>query len=193
MGEESALPSFGGAFQTYAYSWVFNFAISIMGALIANGIWSVPLFQVVNVNLSIALFFAIAALVINVLVLVIGVLSGQAGAAAMSLFGVLLSCLVPFAPIAAYELYAWLGGLNVAQQSFVYDDFMTLFTHTAKTIASALGQLSVLQPPEGSTDKAIDLVFGLKIETLERILASVASVIAIVKFLTPSRETAYAR
>jgi hypothetical protein len=54
--EQSTSVNLAGQLQIYALSWLFNFVMSLFGALIANGIYEVPLFQVVNVNLSIALF-----------------------------------------------------------------------------------------------------------------------------------------
>lgn len=170
--------AFGAAFQSYAYSWLFSFVTTLLGAAIANGIWNVPFFQVVNVNLSIALSVAILVLGLNTLGLVLSLPSGQPGLIGVGLFGVLLSLLIPFAPIAAFQLYALFGGLPIADQSFIYDDFM----NAIKTVAGWAGQLSVMQPPPGSSEKAVDLILGMKMDTLRDTLAIVASALAIISF-----------
>jgi|CXWL01.1.fsa_nt_gi hypothetical protein len=175
--------SYSGAFQAYAASWLFNFLVAMAGAIIANGVFAVPLYQVVNVNLSIACFVAIVLLALYGVGFLAGIFTGQFGVLSVVLFGSLLAILIPFAPIAAYQIYAWLGGLSIASQSFVYDDFMATFSSSAKTIASWLGQLSVQQPAEGTLGRPVDLVFGLRVEMLAQVATIGGFILALFRFL----------
>lgn len=174
-------------FQIYALGWVFNFVVSIVGALIANGVYEVPLYQVVNVNLSVALFTGFTFAALQVVFLLFYLLTAKFWALPSLIFGVILSLLIPFAPIAAYQVYGWLGGLSISGESFVYDDFMSMFATAIKSVASVFGQLTVETPTPGATGKVIELVFGLRLETVSTLLTIVATLLAIMSHLFPKR------
>jgi hypothetical protein len=159
----------------------------MFGAAVANGLYSVPFYQVVNVNLSVSVFMAYAGVALSGIALIVCVLTGAWRGAFSSVVGVLLSLLLPFAPIAAYQVYGWLGGLAVSGDSFVYDNFMSLFATAAKAIASTFGQLTIELPKPGSTGKALELIFGLKLETFATIISMAASLIAVINFFMPQK------
>lgn len=166
---EGALSSFGfgQALQQYAFAWVFNFFVTTFGAIVANGIFSVPLYQVVNVNLSIAIFVMLVLLAIYGVGFVFALVSMNFSAVVVLLFGSVLAILIPFAPIAAFQIYAYFGSLSVGGESFIYDGFMESFAVAAKFLASATGQLTIEVPLDPAGPKKI-LFFGMSLETLSQ-------------------------
>jgi hypothetical protein len=156
--------SYASAIRDFGMYWLRLFGISMFGAIVANGIFSVPLFQVVNVNLSMAIFVGAALAVFYGLLILYAVWNSVFAAVPSILFGALLTVFIPFSPIAAYQLYAWIGGLAIHEQSFVYDGFMTVFADTIKWLAASVGQLQIL-PAQGQTP-ASTLVFGYTLSTV---------------------------
>jgi hypothetical protein len=122
---------------------------------------------------------------LQVLVLLFLLTSASVWVIPTVLFGVLLSLLLPFAPIAAYQVYAWFGGLPISGESFIYDDFMAQFAGVMKSVASTFGQLSLESLPAGSKQKPVELLFGMKLETLSTLLTIVATSLAILRFFLP--------
>jgi hypothetical protein len=192
--EEVTGSGVGAAYQMYAVSWIFNFVVALLGALIANGIYNVPLFQVVNVNLSVALFFAFSMAAIQAVLLVYSVVTVSISRVVGTIVGIVLALLVPFASIAAYQVYAWLGGLSVSGESFIYDEFMSMFAAVMKEVAVTFGQFTAQKQLPELEQGAGDLLFGLRLQTIEvwaSLLAALLSISYTMMLFQRARETSY--
>jgi hypothetical protein len=168
------------AFRTYAVMWISNFIMALFAALAANAAHGVPLSQVVNSLLSITLFTTYVALAFYALAVVLFVISGQFGMAIGVLFAGLLVALLPFAPVSAFSLYAWLGKLSIAE-SFVYKNFVALVMAVVRPVG-AIAQSTMRPASPMSTTELWELAKNV---------ASVGGfLVALASYFTPRRRAA---
>ena len=165
------------AFRAYANMWIVNFVMAMLAALAANAAHGVPLYQVVNSLLSITLFTTYVALAFYALAVVLLVIGGQFAMALGVLFAGLLVALLPFAPVSAFSLYAWLGKLSIAE-SFVYKDFVALVMAVVRPFSTFAQSMSRPASPMSATE----------LWELAKNVASVGGfLMALLTYITPRR------
>lgn len=125
----------------FAGLWFISFILALGSALIANGIWGVPLFQVVNSSLSVSLFFVYVFMALTLIGIFFSVMSGNFNGTGELLIILVIYALLPFGAISAFALYGWLGHLKL-DEAFVYTDFMKRVGSVIGFIASLFGAQS---------------------------------------------------
>jgi hypothetical protein len=105
-------------------SWFFQFVSALIASVVANRVFGIPYWQVVDVVFALLL----ASIALNLFELGLrGVFAVQA-AGPVVLFAVILIMLIvalnSFAAVAGYAVYAQFFELELAGKSFVYDGFL---------------------------------------------------------------------
>ena len=142
--------------RAYGRTWVYYVFAALVIALICNGIFGIPLEQVVDVNL--ALFLSWVAIIAGGMVIIMAfeVVNGDFRGAFESLLYIAAFVFLPFGAITGYMIYGWFGGGAVGD-SFVYNGFLGLFvkgyTRIATVIGDVLGAVTVA-PNEHGVDEA---------------------------------------
>ena len=167
----------GGPFYVFAnatYTWLVLFVAALFLAAVVNGLFSVPLEQVVDVVFAIQLLF-VAVVVLNLGILFVEeIVTGRFTHAFASLCAAALALLFPFAAIAGYRLYASLVGADITKAINVYFQFIHTFT-------GFLFDASVLH--EGRTPEGLIALDVLdKTELVLIAISIVASVLATASF-----------
>lgn len=153
----------------FAGLWFISFILALSTAIIANGIWGVPLFQVVNSSLSVSLFFVYLFMALTVIGIFFSAMSGNFNATGELLVIFVIYALLPFGAISAFALYAWLGHLKL-DEAFVYADFMkrvgSIFGFAASLFGAQSKQLisffTVASPVVGTLAAIIAIMRALK-------------------------------
>lgn len=125
----------------FAGLWFISFILALGSAIIANGIWGVPLFQVVNSSLSVSLFFVYLLMALTIIGIFFSVMGGNFNSTGELLIILVIYALLPFGAISAFALYAWLGHFKL-EDAFVYNDFMKRVGSIFGFIASLFGAQS---------------------------------------------------
>jgi hypothetical protein len=116
-------------FRWYLGQWVSFFLVSLVGCLISNALYGLPLAQVANVILSINfsyLIFVLAIWQIAAVLFLVGRRMDAFGAAILWDFAWLL---LFFAPVLAFQFYALMTHADI-HDSWVYDRFDSVIQHT---------------------------------------------------------------
>ncbi len=133
--------------HVYVVLWVSNFALSLPATILSNGFFSVPLYQVVNVNLSITLFVVYCFVVVCVVAFFVLALTGRFLGAIGVAIAAILALTVPFSSIAAYEFYAYLGGINEklasAETGFVYYEYLEFLRNVWGTVFPDINTVAI--------------------------------------------------
>ena len=119
------------------WTWFGFFLGALMLCLGTNAIFGISFPQVVDVLLA-AQLTSITIIILILLCLLAYMLSPPRiwSAAGAILYLILVYALMPFAGLAAYWLYAYIGHLPLLGHSFMYDDFLATFragVHSATT------------------------------------------------------------
>lgn len=154
--------------------WLISFLLAFFSALVANGLWAVPLFQVINSSLAVSLFFVYLAMGLSAFGMVVMLLTGQFSDAVQAFIVLLIYALLPFGAIAAFSLYAWIGHLSL-NGAFVYEDFMAKL---GPIVRGTIWLLRKVSPGASlTTEGAFDLLRNSSI-----VLGSLASLVTIMRF-----------
>lgn len=137
--EPGLLAAFSALLQVYGYVWLRFVVTAVIVAAIANGIFGIPLWQIVDVNLSVFLFFVGLYVAWNIARLLADILRRDLASAIAHLILIPMLALLPFGVIAGYMIYGVLGGGEVAGASFVYDGFVNMFAQGYKQLAGVVG------------------------------------------------------
>lgn len=153
----------------FAGLWFISFILALGSAIIANGIWGVPLFQVVNSSLSVSLFFVYALMALTIIGIFFSTMGGNFKSTGELLIILVIYALLPFGAITAFALYAWLGHLKL-DDAFVYTDFMkrvgSIFGFAASLFGAQSKQLisffTIASPVVGTVAAVIAIARALK-------------------------------
>ena len=132
--------------QLYAYSWFSLFLSTLALCVVCNAIWTVKLYEVADVNLSLTLSIAIVYFIISLILLGYRLIEGQFLIAGFLLLYSLIYVVLPTSNVAAFVLYGYLGGhpLGPANDSMVYDWYVqfahSAVAHLGRFIQSVVGQ-----------------------------------------------------
>ena len=129
------------ALRGYGATWVYYVILSLVFASICNGLWGVPLWQVVDVNLSLFLTWVAFMAALGVFAFAVDLSQGDLSSALANILFIVLLALLPFGVITGYMIYAWLGGGQVTNASFVYDAFLNLFVQGYQYLAGLFGDV----------------------------------------------------
>jgi len=160
--------------QMYGLIWLNYLAGALIVAFIANGIFGIPLWQIVDVNLSVFLVFMGLQAAWNVARLLVDIVSGDGMSAIIHLLLTFMFAFLPFGVIAGYMIYGALGGGPVSGKSFVFDGFITMLAQGYQQLASVIGDfLGIIK--EASTVKGVSEM-KVDLASFERIATIVGSV-----------------
>jgi hypothetical protein len=124
------------ALRMYGVLWLSSFFFAV-GASVACSAFTVPYFQVVNVQLAITFAFALISATLHAILLVLLILGGQFRTALTNLFVAILFALLALAPVAAFQLWGALFGIDIAEQSFMMKGFADTLTWAASGATGA--------------------------------------------------------
>lgn len=113
--------------KDYGRSWGRQVIIALVIAAVCNKIWGIPLYQVVDVNLSLSLSWAALYAAALALILAYEIFNGLFRGALESLILLAALALLPFGAILGYMIFSWLGGEEVTSKSFVYQLYVGVF------------------------------------------------------------------
>jgi hypothetical protein len=133
--------SFSGALGQYAIFWIFAFVSNLLITLIPNAIWKVPLFHVVNVQLSISFTILFVGSFIFVMSLLFSNVLPFFGKLAAIVTFILLMWLNAYAPVLAFKLYAALGGIDLGSKSLMLNHFNAVETLLYSPLANAVSNV----------------------------------------------------
>ena len=126
-------------FQAYGLFWLFMFVVSIVAALGASAAFGVPLWQVADVqlavNFSVLLFFE----ALYAILLAIMIVTFQLRMAFVWVIFMLAYAFIAFSPVAAFQIYAFFAGVNLAEQSRIYVMFMDAVFSAGQPVARLVG------------------------------------------------------
>lgn len=129
--------------KNYAYNWLFAFVFAMVGALVCNGVFGVPLYEVIDANLSLVLFVVMVALCLLVIRVATLLIDGELVEAVLLFIFTIVYSFMPFASVFAYSLYGYAGGHPVPGTSFVYDGFMDVALGIYAGVASAVSSMVI--------------------------------------------------
>lgn len=155
--------------KVFVYMWAAQFGLTLASALIANGLFAVPIHQVSNTIVAILLFWVYLAMTIGAigaLILLFAAVRELEFSPLLAAFLILISyALLPFASILAFSLYAWLGHLKL-DGAFVSADYIK---HIVGALRFVAGPFKGVLADEGSMKL---------IETVGRYLSLISLLIA---------------
>jgi hypothetical protein len=140
---------------SYGISWISFVVSATFIALISNGIFGIPLYQVVDVQLSLFLTWAGLLAIVWALFAVYDLYHWDLSEVLSDLLHVLAFALLPFGAMTGYALYGWIGGMQVHGASFVFDGYFGIYKDTfiiiATQISNLMGALSASEVTKGGT------------------------------------------
>jgi hypothetical protein len=107
----------------FASIWIINFLLSLFTALVANGIFAVPIYQVINTMLACMLFWVYAGLIFVAIALALSLVTFQFSNLLQAFVLLIFYVFLPFASIWSFSLYSWLGHLKL-DGAFVSTDYI---------------------------------------------------------------------
>jgi hypothetical protein len=131
----------GQFFKNYGQTWVWYAFTALFFGLVCNGIFGIPLYQVVDVNLALFLTWVAVMGALLVLILVLEVVNGEFRDALVTLLLLAAYMFLPFGAITGYMVYAWFGGGEVSNASFVYEGFMAIFVRGYAFLNTQVGDI----------------------------------------------------
>lgn len=138
---------------SYGLSWISFVLSAAFIALISNGVFGVPLYQVVDVQLSLFLTWAGLFIVVWTLFAAYDLYHWDLPEVFGDLAHVLAFAFLPFGTMTGYAIYGWMGGVQVHGASFVFDGYFAIYVDAYKYIASVfgdiLGAVSTVQTTKG--------------------------------------------
>lgn len=145
----------------YGATWIYYVLLSLVFASICNGLWGIPLWQVVDVNLALFLTWMAVMAVLGLFAIAVDLSQGDLKLALANVVYIVLLALLPFGVITGYMIYAWFGGGQVTNASFVYDAFLNLFVrgyaYVATLFGDALALMTKVQTSGGSSETAVNV------------------------------------
>lgn len=151
---EEELPSLlSRVTKGYWIQWAYYVFVSLFFALICNGLYGIPLYQVVDVNLALFLTWVAVLATLLAVGLIFELAKGDFTNAFEALLYIALLAFLPFGAITGYMIYGWLGGGQITNASFVYDGFIGIFTKTYQYLSlvngDVLGAIQVEETAKG--------------------------------------------
>lgn len=181
----------GTGFKSYGVTWLRDVMIAFFVALICNGIWGVPLYQVVDVTLALSLTSTAVVAALLAMILVYEVFNGLLRGALESLVYLAALAFLPFAAITGYMIYGWLGGGDVTTASFVYKIFVGLFVKGYTVVAGVFGDVfgAITQKQtETGVVSAVDV--PLLLQWTMAVSAAIAALDKIAKWILVANQSA---
>lgn len=162
------------AWLGFVIIWIGNFVLSLFSALVANGIFAVPIYQVINTTVALTLFWIYAGLIFVAIALVVSLVTLKFGSLleALVLLGIYV-CL-PFASIWAFSFYAWIGHLKV-DGVFVSTDYINQVGGVVRFVA---GLFKGIWP---SFNKAAGSISTDNMMTWLQMIAALATIVGFFK------------
>jgi hypothetical protein len=124
--------------QGALYFWLFYFLTAMVSSVIANGIFGVPLWQIVDADFSVLLFVLALSCAAVTLALVMNLIARELAAAFFCLLLLILYAGQSTASAAAYLLYGYFDGAHLAGTSFVYDGYANAVTVVAGWVGAGI-------------------------------------------------------
>lgn len=125
--------------NSYSKQFVREVIMGLIIGLVCNGIWGIPLYQVVDVNLAISISFLVVIFVMLFFVFLMEISQGQWWDALDTTIVILTSAFLPFGAVLGYMIYGWLGGGDVTSASFVYKTYVGFFGSIYEQVAATTG------------------------------------------------------
>jgi len=122
--------------------WLGQLFLAIYSSTVANLIFSIPFGSVVDVELSLAIFLPITIVVIYV---IISWLYDDFSDWLSFVLTTIAYALTPFAAIIGYAIYAFLGGMQLAEASPMYQAYMAHVRDLLNFVAHVGARLSIPQ------------------------------------------------
>lgn len=165
----------------YSGQFIREIVVAVVIGLVCNGIWGIPLYQVVDVNLAISLslivVFAGALGIVFFLELANGMLRG----AVETLVYIASLCFLPFGAVVGYMIYSGLGGGDVTSTSFVFKAYVGMFADTYSWAAARTGD--VLGAIQQQRNTAGELVPVVDMQLIRVTMETLAAAAVIINFL----------
>ena len=118
--------------------WIFSFVFALISSVIASGVFGVPLYQVVDADFSVVLFFLALGCAFIFLALVMNFATGNFAGVFACLFFIALYAGQSLAGAAAYLLYAAVDHVSLAGTSFVYVGYSHVVVLAAKVVGATI-------------------------------------------------------
>ena len=140
--------------KNYGQMWLRFAATALFFGVVCNGIFGIPLYQVVDVNLALLLFWIAITVGLLLIVFAIEVFNGDFRDALVTLLYFAAFVFLPFGAITGYMVYVWLGGGPVSDASFVYEGFMGIFTtgytYVSAFVGDVFGAIEIKKTAQGA-------------------------------------------
>jgi len=127
--------------KNYGQMWLRYALTALFFGVVCNGIFGIPLYQVVDVNLALLLTWIAFVGALLVFILALEIFNGEFRDGLVTLLYLAAFTFLPFGAITGYMVYGWLGGGPVSEASFVYEGFMSIFTTGYKYISGVFGDV----------------------------------------------------
>lgn len=139
--------------KNYGQMWIRYAFTALFFGVVCNGIFGIPLYQVVDVNLALLLTWIAFIGGLLVIILALEVFNGEFRDAVATLLYLAAFTFLPFGAITGYMVYGWLGGGPVSDASFVYEGFMAIFINGYKYVSGFIdvfGAIEVKETAQGA-------------------------------------------
>jgi hypothetical protein len=165
------------AFRGYIGAWLSYLLGAAFVSLICNGLFHIPLWQVVDVNLSFFLFLVGVQILLAAFGLVVDATEGDWLFALYRIVQSALWALLPFASICGFMIYGYFGNETIATQSFVYDGYVGMFAKGYQALAGSigdfLGAITTSEDAAGTKTSSVDVYWLAQVATVGSFLLGV--------------------
>lgn len=127
--------------SSYSKQFIRETIMGLIIGFVCNGLWGIPLYQVVDVNLAISISVLALIVVLLVFVFLMEIAQGKWWDALDSTIFILTSAFLPFGAVLGYMIYGWLGGGDVTSASFVYKTYVGFFGSIYEVVAVSTGDV----------------------------------------------------
>jgi hypothetical protein len=166
--------------SAYTLQFVREMIVGIIVGLICNGIWKIPLPQVVDVNLALSLSLLVLTLLGLVVVFFLELFNAMWRGALETLVYISTAIFLPFGAIVGYIIYGWLSGAEPIADSRVYSIYIGYFAAAYGFLAESFGD--VLGAIEQTKDAAGEMQSTVNMQLIKEWVPILAALAAIINF-----------